>query len=172
MPHHEPSRRALIVGFVRSHEVAVINLSHAGHTMFTQDRPELGSLSRMASQKHSKRRTLSMEMAVTRLEDAVTCVRLSGRLDAPGADKIGVRFSASVAAGGRDAAVDLAGVSFVASMGIRLLISSARALNARGGRMVMFAPQELVRNVLEQAAIDQIIPIVPTEQAALDYLKA
>jgi anti-sigma B factor antagonist len=115
---------------------------------------------------------LAMEIAVTRLEDTITCVRLSGRLDAPGADKIGVRFTAAVAAAGRGAAIDLAGVSFMASLGIRLLISSARALNLRGGKLVMFGAQDLVRNVLEQAAIDQIIPIVPTEQAALEYLRA
>jgi anti-anti-sigma factor len=113
-----------------------------------------------------------MEMAVTRLDDAVTCVRLHGRLDAPGADEIGVRFTASVAAGGRDAVVDLGEVTFVASMGIRLLISSARALKSRGHKMVMFGAQDLVLNVLEQAAIGQIIPIVATEQQARDHLNA
>ena len=113
-----------------------------------------------------------MEMIVTRLDDTVSCVRLHGRLDGPGADEIGVRFTAAVAAAVRDVAIDLGGVTFLASMGLRLLISSARALKSRGKSMVMFGAQDLVLNVLVQSAIDQIIPIVGTEQQARHRLSA
>ncbi|WP_263557051.1 STAS domain-containing protein [Paucibacter sp. B2R-40] len=113
-----------------------------------------------------------MELEVTEIDAATHCVRLQGRLDAAGADQIGIRFTASTAAAGQHAIVDLAGVPFIASMGIRLLISSARALNAKGGKMVLFGAQELVQDVLEQAAVDQIIPLVATEQQALESLQA
>lgn len=113
-----------------------------------------------------------MELEVTEVEGSNNCIRLNGRLDAAGADQIGVRFTASTAATGRHAIVDLTGVPFVASMGIRLLISSARALNAKGGKLVLFGAQELVQDLLEQAAVDQIIPLVATQQQALDLLAA
>ena len=73
---------------------------------------------------------------------------------------------------GRDAVIDLSGVSFVASMGIRLLIASARGLRQKGATLVLFGAQELVANALDQAALDQIIPIVATERQALDRLLA
>ncbi len=38
--------------------------------------------------------------------------------------------------------------------------------------MVLFGAQDLVLNVIEQAAIDQIIPIVATEQQARERLSA
>ena len=111
-----------------------------------------------------------MDMSVTELAGPVTCVRLDGRLDAPGADRIGLRFTASIVAQRRHAIVDLSRVEFVASMGIRLLISTARALDQKGHRMVLFSATELVKEVFDDAALDQIIPIVAGEDEALAEL--
>jgi len=113
-----------------------------------------------------------MNMSTSELESGVTCIRLNGRLDAPGADLIDLRFTATAAAGKHNTVVDLSGVSFVASMGLRLLISTARALHLKGARMVLFGARELVQDVLEQAAIDQIVPLVGTEREAIAQLKA
>ncbi|MDP2004762.1 MAG: STAS domain-containing protein [Rubrivivax sp.] len=112
-----------------------------------------------------------MDMVVSEPETGVTCIRLNGRLDAPGADRIDLRFTAHAAAGTHHAVVDLAGVSFVASMGLRLLISAARALHAKGRQMVLFGATGQVREVLEQAAIDQIIPLLDDETLALESLR-
>jgi len=112
----------------------------------------------------------TVDMHVSELAGPATCVRLSGRLDAAGADQIGVRFSAVVAAAGRPAAIDLSGVSFIASLGIRLLISTARSMASRQQRMVLFGAGELVRGVLDDVALDQIIPIVGTQDEALAQL--
>ncbi len=112
-----------------------------------------------------------MEMTVTELDGPVTCVRLDGRLDAPGADAVGLRFTAATSAPGRRSVVDLAGVSFVASMGIRLLISTARSVHQKGGKMVLFGATELVQGVLDDAALVQIIPIAGTEAEAVAELK-
>jgi anti-anti-sigma factor len=108
-----------------------------------------------------------MDMTAIELAGPVTCVRLVGRLDAPGADRIGLRLTAAVAAQGHNAVIDLSGVTFVASMGIRLLISTARALSQKGRKMVLFGATELVQGVFEDAALDQIMPIVATEDQAL-----
>lgn len=108
-----------------------------------------------------------MELQVDDIGGTVSCVRLSGRLDAPGADRIGVRFTAAATVPGHHAVIDLSGVGFVASMGIRLLIATARSTRARGSMFVMFGAQELVKTVLTDAAIDQIIPLFDTEAEAL-----
>jgi anti-anti-sigma factor len=112
-----------------------------------------------------------MDMVVSEPEAGVTCIRLNGRLDAPGADRIDLRFTAHAAAGPYHAVVDMAGVNFVASMGLRLLISTARAMHVKGRQMVLFGATGPVREVLEQAAIDQIIPLVGDEAQALEHLR-
>jgi anti-anti-sigma factor len=113
-----------------------------------------------------------MELDVSIIEGTVTRVSLNGRLDAAGADRIDMRFTVAVVAPGRPAVVDLSGVSFLASMGIRLLISAARGLHTKGTKLVLFGANELVQDVLDQAALDQIIPITTTEALALDQARA
>jgi anti-anti-sigma factor len=104
--------------------------------------------------------------------DNITIVRLTGRLDSPGVDRIETRFTAAVAGPGRPAAVDLSGVSFLASMGIRMLISNARALRQKGAKMALFGVPEPIMTVLDHVAIDQIIPVLATEQDAAAALAA
>lgn len=111
-----------------------------------------------------------MEMVSRDIDADVRCISLTGRLDAPGADRIDLAFTAATVAWGRQVLVDLSAVGFIASMGIRLLIASARGLHAKGGQMVLFGAQPLVYTVLDQAALDQIIPLVGTEQEALARL--
>jgi len=113
-----------------------------------------------------------MEMAAIELVGGVTCIRLTGRLDADGADRIDVPFTANVDAVGRNAVIDLSGVTFVASMGIRLLLAAARGLSRKGAKMVLFGARDRVQNVLEEAAIDQIIAVVATEAQALEALRS
>lgn len=109
-----------------------------------------------------------MDMDVSESGGNTTCVRLRGRLDAAGADRIGLRFTAAVVAQARPAVIDLSDVGFIASMGIRLLISAAKGLNLKGGaKMVLFGAQPMVQEVLEQAAIDQIVDIAANEHDAL-----
>ena len=108
-----------------------------------------------------------MDMEIVAFEEGIHCIRLRGRLDAPGADSVGVRFSAAASMPPCRVVVDLSGVGFIASLGMRLLISSARNARAKNGVMVLFGAKDMVREVLEQMAIDQIMPIVATEAEAL-----
>ncbi len=113
-----------------------------------------------------------MDIEVQQLGENLSCVRLSGRMDSAGVDKGDLRFSATVVSPGRNAIVDLSGVEFLASMGIRLLITSARALKLKGAQMVLFGPNEMVGTVLDHVAIDQIIPVVASQDQAIAQLAA
>ncbi|RYG13298.1 MAG: anti-sigma factor antagonist [Burkholderiales bacterium] len=113
-----------------------------------------------------------MEFDVTPLEGGIHRVHLNGRMDSPGVDRIELRYSAAVVASGRDVIVDLSDVSFLASMGIRLFISSARALHGKGAKMVLFGASPDVQSVLDTVALDQIIPIAADQAQALALLKA
>jgi anti-anti-sigma factor len=113
-----------------------------------------------------------MDMQVTEMSDRAICIRLSGRLDAAGVEQIDDRFMAATANAEdeRHTLVDLSGVSFLASMGIRLLIASARGLNRKGALLVLFGAAGLVQDVIDLAALDQIMPVVATEALALERI--
>ena len=108
-----------------------------------------------------------MDMQIDPLDGGITAVRLNGRLDLAGADAIGLRFTAATASAAQPTVVDLAGVEFIASMGMRLLISSARGLGAKGRRMALFGAQPLVQAVFDDAALDQLMPVCATEAEAI-----
>lgn len=113
-----------------------------------------------------------MDMQVTELSDRAIRIRLQGRLDAAGAEQIEARFMAATASADdeRHALVDLSGVSFLASMGIRLLIASARGLNRRGALLVLYGAADLVQDVIDLAALDQIMPVATSEAQALERI--
>ncbi len=111
-----------------------------------------------------------MEFELINLDDACNLVRLVGRMDSSGVDGIETRFIAAVVAGDRNAVIDLSGVNFLASMGIRLFISNARAMNLKGRRIAVFGATEPVQSVLEAVALDQIIPVTSNQQEALQAL--
>ncbi len=113
-----------------------------------------------------------MDMQVTELSDRAIRIRLQGRLDADGAEQIEARFMAATANAEdeRHALVDLSGVSFLASLGIRLLIASARGLNRKGALLVLYGAADLVQDVIDLAALDQIMPVAANEAEAFERI--
>jgi anti-sigma B factor antagonist len=99
-------------------------------------------------------------------------VALSGRLDSPGVDRMEARFVGAIVPGGKPAVVDLSQVEFIASLGVRMLISAARALAKRGGRLVLFGATEPVREVFDNISLGEIIPIRDNEADAIAALNA
>jgi len=112
----------------------------------------------------------TMEMESIDSADGVTHLRLTGRLDTAGADRIGTRLSAAVVARGQPALLDLSGVTFIASMGIRLLISCAKGLKLKGATMVIYGARAEVQQVFDEAALDQILAIAGTHAEAVERL--
>ena len=55
--------------------------------------------------------------------------------------------------------VDLSGIEFLASMGIRMLVTAAKTLKARGGRLILCGAHGSVAQVLRDTGIDQLIPV-------------
>lgn len=104
--------------------------------------------------------------------DGVKIIALAGRMDIAGTQEIEMRFTNLAASEKALVAVDLSDVSFLASIGMRTLVSSARALMNRGGSMALANPQPLVKQALAAAGIDSLIPIFPDVEQASRGLQA
>lgn len=107
-----------------------------------------------------------MEFDTRTLENGVVCATLRGRLDMENTMKLENPFAFRLATQKAAVVVDLSGVEFVASIGLRLLLKNAKALANRGGRMVLFGPRALVREVLTMGGIEQAIPVHDDLEAA------
>lgn len=111
-----------------------------------------------------------MQLSMEELEGGITRVMLDGRLDIEGAQAIDLKMN--VIAGSKKAVlIDLQRVSFIGSMGLRALVAPARAIKGRGGKMVLFAPTEMVESVLKSSSIDTVIPIHHELQTAVAALQ-
>ena len=114
-------------------------------------------------------RELEIEVSVS---GSVARVKLRGRLDTPGVDRVEGKFTSAVVPGGKNTVVDLSEVNFVASMGLRMFIGIAKALKRNNARMVLFAPQSQVNEVFNTVVLRDIVPVVVDEAEAVRFAVA
>ena len=87
-------------------------------------------------------------------------IKLSGRLDVKGTSEIEMKFTALSAAAAKKVLVDLRDVNFLASIAIRAIITNAKALQMKSGRMALLAtPDSGVAETLETTGIDELVPM-------------
>jgi anti-anti-sigma factor len=92
--------------------------------------------------------------------DKLRRIVITGRLDMPGTDSVASKLEELIAAPKKGVVVDLSSVNFLASIGIRALITSAKAVQQRGGRMVLVVNGgSSVLMSLEATGVDQLIPV-------------
>jgi anti-anti-sigma factor len=111
-----------------------------------------------------------MQISTEELADGITRVALDGKLDIAGAQAVDLKMNI-VAGSAKKLLIDLQNVSFLGSMGLRSIVLPARAVHNRGGKVVLFAPGEMVESVLKTSGIDSMLPIfhdMPSALAALE----
>ena len=107
----------------------------------------------------------AMNFDVVDMDNGITGVLLSGRMDVQGAIAVDKKFSA-IADEKKKVVIDLSQVTFMASLGIRTLIMSCKTLASKGGDMVLLNPQPNVEKVLRTSGVDTVIQIVRDMNAA------
>jgi anti-anti-sigma factor len=107
-----------------------------------------------------------MDITTTELGGSAARVALSGRLDIAGAEVIALPL-ATLAGAKQGLIIDMSAVSFIASIGIRHLVSAAKAQSRRGGRLVLLNPNSLVVEVLTTSGLTGLLPIVHSEAEAV-----
>jgi anti-anti-sigma factor len=93
------------------------------------------------------------------LDDLVLKINLSGRMDAAGSTEIHDTLAVLTAPPANAVIVDLTKVEIITSVGIRTLLLNAKALQSRGGRMVLLNPGASITKVLEISGIDRVIGV-------------
>jgi anti-anti-sigma factor len=112
-----------------------------------------------------------MPITVEDLGNGLARVTLTGRIDLAGAHDIDMPMN--VAAGSkRGIVVDLSGVDFMASLGLRTLVMTAKTVGRRGGRVVLLNPRPEVEEVIRTTGVDEVIPIMTDAQEALAAIGA
>lgn len=99
-------------------------------------------------------------------------IAIAGRLDVAGTDTVAAKLAELATAPKKGVVVDLTSLQFLASIGIRALITTAKAVQQRGGKMVLVvAGGSSVVMSLEATGVSELIPVfrsaADAERAAL-----
>ena len=85
-------------------------------------------------------------------------VTMIGRLDISGAEVVALPLA--TLSGSKSALfVDMAGVTFIASIGLRHLVSAAKAVGRRGGRLIVLNPTAAVTEVITTSGLAGLLQI-------------
>lgn len=112
-----------------------------------------------------------MEIHEEQIDNAITKIVLSGRLDIEGVGQIETLFAGMTASPRLAIIADVSKVSYISSIGIRLLISSVKAINARKGKFALFGTQPDVSMVITISGLEKIIPSFDSLETAINFVK-
>lgn len=94
-------------------------------------------------------------------------LRLNGRLDTETSADFELAAHDLTAAGERRFVVDLAGISYVSSAGLRVLLALAKQMQAGGGAMRLCGLAPSVRQVFDLSGFSKLFTITPDLASAL-----
>jgi anti-sigma B factor antagonist len=100
-----------------------------------------------------------MEIQYTELDNGIRLITLIGTLDMQGTFSVEIQFARYCEGDNVRVLVDLSGVTYLSSIGIPMLINTARSVSSQGGKMGLVGPIYDVNRVLEITGVPQIIPI-------------
>jgi len=111
-----------------------------------------------------------MQISTQQLDGDITRIMLDGRLDIAGAAAIDLKMNL-IAGTARKLMIDMQNVTFLGSMGLSAIVIPSRAVHSRGGRVVLFAPNNLVESVLRTSGINGLLPVYHDFAAAIAALQ-
>ena len=111
-----------------------------------------------------------MELEIKNQSDQITHLALRGQLDAAGVAEVELRFTGHTVPRAKPLLLDMSEVTLLASLGLRMLLTVAKALDRRGAKTVLLSPQPAVAEVLKISGFDQLIQVHNDEVTALAFL--
>ena len=112
-----------------------------------------------------------MEIA-QRVEDDITVFLPEGRIDTEAAADLDQAFQSAVSAGNHNMVVDMSGVDFICSLGLRALAGVLGRCREEGGDMKIAALNDRVARVFRIIGFDALISVHDTPEAAISEFSA
>ncbi len=104
-------------------------------------------------------------------KDGVTIVELNGHMGLGAVQEIEDAFKKAALSRGQSVAVDLSGVDYISSFGVRLFLDVIQELEKKGRKMSFVAPTSDVQKVLVACEMDTLAGIEKDQETAVAKLK-
>jgi anti-sigma B factor antagonist/stage II sporulation protein AA (anti-sigma F factor antagonist) len=99
----------------------------------------------------------------------VVILRIKGRLDAVSSPLAEKRIFEAINEGQNKLLLDMSGVSYLSSAGMRMLLSITKRLRAMSGKMAICSVATNVVDVLKMSGFDHALLLFKTEEDALKH---
>ena len=103
----------------------------------------------------------------TRQEGRVTVVSASGKIDAMTAPVFEASLTDLIGEGRLYLALDLGGVEYISSAGLRVILASAKALKGKEGMLLLANAQEPVKEVFDISGFGTVFNIYDSVEEAV-----
>ena len=104
-------------------------------------------------------------------EDGVVVVSPVGRVDSTTSARLDQHLLALTGAGESRLVVDLSGVDYISSAGLRVMLALAKRAKDQKGRVALFAMSDSVRQVFELAGFLPLFTVTSTRDDAVQRVR-
>ena len=109
---------------------------------------------------------MGLEISTSLTEGAVV-LSVDGRIDASTAPQLEEELSNMIQQGEENILLNLAGVSYISSGGLRVLLKTNKELHKNGGNLILCSLNTDVHKVIKLAGFTSIFTIYSSEEEAL-----
>ena len=117
---------------------------------------------------------MSLSIEITPAGNGSQRVALAGRLDTHTHAELDQQLAPVLESSIRSLVLDLAGLDYISSAGVRSLFKARKALSSRGGKVVVVNPKPQIQkvfDVVKAVPLDQIFSSVEEADAYLDAMQ-
>ncbi|MFW5692084.1 MAG: STAS domain-containing protein [Chloroflexota bacterium] len=107
-----------------------------------------------------------LDITISRVENA-TLIEVTGRVDSMTANELGESLNQAINNGSVNIVLDLAGVEYMSSAGLREIVGGLKRVKRANGDLRIAQPTERVLEVFEMAGLDTILQIFSTQTEAV-----
>ena len=103
----------------------------------------------------------------TRKEKNATVVEVTGKMDAVSSPEFEKKLLELMGEGEKDFVIDFAALYYISSAGLRVILTTAKKLKEKEGKLLLSSLKDMVKEVFEISGFAAIIPIYESVEAAL-----
>lgn len=101
--------------------------------------------------------------------DEVLVLRVKGRLDALSSPNVEKKIFEAIHKGQIKLLIEMSGVTYLSSSGMRMLLSTTKKLRSLSGKLVVCNMATNVADVLKMSGFDHVLDMSKTEDEALKH---
>lgn len=100
-------------------------------------------------------------------QNDINIYRLHGQLDTNTSPEFEQRLFKAITNGTRNLVLNLKGLHYISSAGIRVLLKAINTMRRLNGRIILCCLEDYVKEVFEISGMGVLLPIFPTKDDAL-----